>query len=125
MAHIRTSLPVLAAATLLAGAACAQQGTQGKHDMPGMPGMPGMTHGAGAGASSDLSEGEIRKVDKANKKLTIKHGPLKNLDMPGMTMVFAVKDDAMLQSLDIGTKVRFLAEKQNGQVVVTRIEPAR
>ena len=126
MARTRTSLPLLAATTLFAcAAASAQPSTSGARDMPGMQGMPGMTHGTETSASSDLSEGEVRKVDKDNKKLTIKHGPLKNLDMPAMTMVFTVKEDSMLQSLDVGTKVRFLAEKQNGQIVITRIEAAR
>lgn len=78
-----------------------------------------------AAAASDLTEGEVRKVDKDNKKLTIKHGPLKNLDMPGMTMVFGVKDDAMLDKLETGAKVRFQAEKIDGKIVVTKIEAAR
>jgi len=78
-----------------------------------------------ATASSDLAEGEVRKVDKDNKKLTLKHGPLKNLDMPGMTMVFQVKDDTMLDKVQVGDKVRFLAEKIDGTFTVTRIEAAR
>ncbi|MEJ8850222.1 copper-binding protein [Variovorax rhizosphaerae] len=78
-----------------------------------------------ASASADLSEGEIRKVDKDNKKLTIKHGPLKNLDMPGMTMVFSVSDEAVLDKLQVGEKVRFRAEKLNDAITVTRIEAAR
>ncbi|MNY60996.1 periplasmic copper-binding protein [compost metagenome] len=64
-------------------------------------------------------------MDKDNKKLTIKHGPLKNLDMPGMTMVFGVKDDAMLDKVETGAKVRFQAEKIDGKIVVTKIESAR
>ena len=78
-----------------------------------------------ASASADLSDGEIRKVDRDNKKLTIKHGPLKNLDMPGMTMVFQVKDEAMLDSVQVGDKVRFEAEKIGGKFTVTRIEAVR
>ncbi|MEJ8859498.1 copper-binding protein [Variovorax robiniae] len=78
-----------------------------------------------ASASADLSEGEIRKVDKDSKKLTIKHGPLKNLDMPGMTMVFSVSDEAVLDKLQTGEKVRFRAEKVNGAITVTRIEEAQ
>jgi len=71
-----------------------------------------------------LSEGEVRKVDADAKKLTIRHGPLANLDMPPMTMVFQVKDGAMLQNVQPGDKVRFLAEKIDGQFTVVRIEPA-
>ena len=78
-----------------------------------------------ASASSELAEGEVRKVDKDNKKLTLKHGPLKNLDMPSMTMVFQVSDDAMLDKVQAGDKVRFMAEKIDGKFTVTRIEAAR
>jgi Cu(I)/Ag(I) efflux system protein CusF len=79
---------------------------------------------AGAVAAAELADGEIRKVDKDNKKLTIKHGPLRSLDMPGMTMVFGVKEDAMLDQVQAGEKVRFQAEKIDGKIVVTAIEPA-
>ena len=71
------------------------------------------------------SDGEIRKVDKETKKLTIKHGPLANLDMPAMTMVFRVKDPAMLDQVKQGDKVKFVAEKEGGAYVVTQIESAK
>lgn len=76
-------------------------------------------------ASADMAEGEIRKVDMDNKKITIKHGEIKNLDMPGMTMVFQVKDPAMLDKVKAGDKVRFKAEKAGGAIVVTDIQPAK
>lgn len=79
---------------------------------------------AGAHAQTALSDGEIKKVDKAAGKLTIKHGELKNLDMPGMTMVFKAKDAAMLDSVKEGDKVRFTAEKVGGALTVTTIETA-
>jgi len=69
-----------------------------------------------------LTDGEIRRVDKEAKKLTIKHGPIQNLDMPGMTMVFQVKDPAMLDQLKAGDKIKFQAEKIGGAYIVTRIE---
>jgi len=72
-----------------------------------------------------LSEGEIRKVDKDAKKITIKHGPLINLDMPAMTMVFQVKDPAMLGQVKTGDKVKFEAQKIGGAFTVTRIEAAK
>jgi Cu/Ag efflux protein CusF len=72
--------------------------------------------------AQQLADGEIRRVDKDAKKLTIKHGPIANLDMPPMTMVFQVKDPAMLDQVKAGDKVRFQAEKAGGQYVVTRIE---
>lgn len=71
---------------------------------------------------SQMSEGEIRKVDKDAKKITIKHGELKNLDMPPMTMVFQVKDPAVLDKVKQGDKVNFVAEKVGGQFTVTKIE---
>ena len=75
-------------------------------------------------AASNMTEGEIRKVDMENKKITIKHGEIKNLDMPGMTMVFQVKDPAMLDKIKPGDKVLFSAEKAGGAIMVTDIRPA-
>jgi Cu(I)/Ag(I) efflux system protein CusF len=76
----------------------------------------------GIAAAQDFADGEVRKVDKDNKKLTLKHGPLKNLDMPGMTMVFQVKDEAVLDTVQLGEKVRFVAEMVDGKLTVTQIE---
>lgn len=76
----------------------------------------------GAGAMTD---GEVRKVDKENKKITLKHGEIKNLEMPGMTMVFQVKDPAMLDMVKAGDKVMFKAEKAGGALVVTEIQPVK
>ena len=72
-----------------------------------------------------LTEGEVRKVDKEAKKITIKHGPLAKLDMPAMTMVFQVKDPAMLEQVKAGDKVKFEADKIGGAFTVTRIERAQ
>src|SRR5687768_3015277 len=72
---------------------------------------------------SAMADGEIRKVDKDAKKITIKHGPLAKLDMPPMTMVFQVKDPAMLDQVKAGDKVKFQAEKIGAAYTVTRIEP--
>ncbi len=76
-------------------------------------------------APADMAQGEIRKVDADNKKITIKHGEIKNLDMPPMTMVFQVKDDALLGKVKTGDKVRFSAEKSGGAFVVTDIQAAK
>ena len=76
-------------------------------------------------ASTDMTDGEVRKIDKESKKVTLKHGPIKNLDMPGMTMVFQVKDAAMLDSLKAGDKVKFKAEQSGRAYFVTEIEPAK
>ena len=75
--------------------------------------------------TADMTDGEIRKVDMDNKKLTIKHGEIKNLDMPGMTMVFQVKDPAMLDKVKAGDKVKFSADKIGGAIVVTNIQPGK
>ena len=72
-----------------------------------------------------LSDGEIRKVDKDAKKITIKHGPIQSLDMPAMTMVFQVKDPAMLERVKAGDKVKFEAQKLGGAFTVTKIEAAK
>ena len=74
---------------------------------------------------SAMAEGEVRKVDKDAKKITIKHGPLQKLDMPAMTMVFQVKDPAMLDQVKAGDKIKFDAEKLGGAFTVTKIEPAK
>lgn len=72
--------------------------------------------------STEMTEGVIRKIDAANKKITIKHGEIKNLDMPGMTMVFQVKDPAMLDTVKAGDKVKFRVEKDGGALVITEIQ---
>ncbi|MBW0172298.1 MAG: copper-binding protein [Hydrogenophaga sp.] len=81
------------------------------------------TAGDAAGALP-LTEAEVRKVDAANGKVTLKHGDIKNLDMPPMTMVFQARDPALLANVKAGDKVRFTAEKINGVYTVTNITPA-
>jgi Cu/Ag efflux protein CusF len=76
-------------------------------------------------ASSSMSSGEVKKIDKDAGKVSIKHGPLKNLEMPAMTMVFRVKDAAMLDQFKPGDQINFLAEKVNGSLTVTKIESAK
>ena len=75
-----------------------------------------------AAPAAAMTEGEVRKVDKAAKKITLKHGPIVNLDMPGMTMVFHVSDQAMLDQVKAGDKVRFTADEIGGNLTVTKIE---
>ena len=75
-------------------------------------------------AGGALTEGEVRKVDKDAKKITIKHGPIEKLEMPAMTMVFQVKDPAMLDKVKAGDKVKFEAQKTGGAFTVTQIEKA-
>ena len=77
-----------------------------------------------AHAGDALSDGEVRKVDKDARKITLRHGPMQNLDMPAMTMVFQVKDPAMLEQVKVGDKVKFQAEKIGGAFTITEIRPA-
>ena len=72
-----------------------------------------------------MADGEVRKIDKENKKMTIKHGEIKNLDMPGMTMVFQMRDISLLETFKAGDKVKFVAEKLDGGFVVTGMHLAK
>ena len=73
--------------------------------------------------SSDLTSGEIQKIDKDTGRLTIRHGEIRNLGMPAMTMVFATKDKSMADKVRTGDKIRFKAVNENGKLVVTDIAP--
>lgn len=75
--------------------------------------------------SAQLADGEVRKVDKEAQKVTIKHGPLVNLDMPAMTMVFRVSDPAMLDQLKAGDKIKFEAARVSGAYTVMIFEAIR
>lgn len=77
-----------------------------------------------APAAAPQSDGEVRKIDKEQGRVTLRHGPLANLDMPAMTMVFKTADPKLLDGLKEGDKVRFAAEKVNGTFTVTAIQPA-
>lgn len=79
---------------------------------------------AAAESSLPLTDGEVQKADKDAGKLTIKHGPITNLGMPTMTMVFLVKDPAILDKVKKGDKIRFAADKASGALTVMRLEPA-
>ena len=80
---------------------------------------------APAHAQSEPAGGQVVKIDEAAGKLTLRHGPIKTLDMDSMTMVFRVADPAMLKAVKAGDKVRFQAERVNGLITVTRIEKAK
>ena len=75
--------------------------------------------------TAPMADGEVRKVDKEAGKVTLRHGPIANLKMPGMTMVFKVASPKMLEGLKDGDKVRFTADRVNGAITVTAIEPAK
>lgn len=76
-------------------------------------------------SGNDMVQGEIRKIDKDAGKITIKHGEIKNLEMPPMTMVFTVKDKAFLDKVQTGDKVKFKVVREDGKMVVTDIQVAK
>jgi len=109
----RTALSLLAVA--LAFAASPTLHAQG-HAAPA---------GMGAAQSASKIDGEVRKIDKASGKVTIKHGEIKQMGMPPMTMMFATKDKAMLDKVKVGDKIRFSLASEGSSIVVTEIEPAK
>lgn len=112
---IRSTAISLAAAVALAAPAWAQKSAD-DHSAH---------HGAAKAASGPLADGEVRKVDKAAKKITIKHGPVASINMPAMTMVFRVDDAGLLDKVKPGDKVKFDARKTGDKYMVTRIEPVK
>jgi len=113
-----SALVVPAGLALAAGSASAQMQM---HDHAGHNAMPSETQGD----SNALSTGEVKKVDRDAGKLTIQHGPLNNLNMPAMTMVFKVQDPAMLDQVKAGDNIRFRVERVNGSLIVTKLEAAK
>ncbi|MDD2161251.1 copper-binding protein [Pseudomonas sp. MIL19] len=73
-------------------------------------------------SAAATSQGEVRKIDTANQKVTLRHGPLANLGMPPMTMVFKVQDAAQLEGLKVGDKVSFVAQQQGSQFVASELQ---
>ncbi|WP_024303464.1 copper-binding protein [Pseudogulbenkiania sp. MAI-1] len=82
------------------------------------------TPAAASTQASMLTDGEVRKIDLSANKITIKHGPIAHMDMPGMTMIFIAKDPAMLEKVKVGDKIRFMVTQENGKMVVTEIQLA-
>ena len=92
---------------------------------PGLPALADAQHAEHvrtADRTVSLSEGVVKKVDKAQGKLTLRHGPLENLGMPAMTMVFRVQDAGWLDLIKPGDTIRFLADRVNGVFTVTTLE---
>lgn len=114
MKHLSTCS--LAALLFAAGSALAQ--TQ-------VPAPATINTAAAAKSETNTSEAEVRKVDLSAGKITLKHGEIKNLDMPPMSMVFQVKDPALLGQVKVGDKIRFTADKINGAYTVLTLEPVQ
>jgi Cu/Ag efflux protein CusF len=104
------------AAAMLAGCFVLPAYAQAPHNHPAP---------AAKSAATTMYDGEVKRVSKDTKRVTLAHGPLKAYDMPPMTMAFPVKDAAALDKLKPGDKVRFALEKAGEDLVVTRIEPVR
>jgi Cu/Ag efflux protein CusF len=86
---------------------------------------PAQAVAASSPAATPMTDGEVRKIDRELGKITLRHGPITNLGMPGMTMVFKVADPALLRDLKEGDRVHFLADRVNGAITVTAVEPVR
>ena len=121
--HKRIVLPFMSLATLSL-ASVAQAQSAGGHDTH---------HGAataaaaavGAMSSAEMTTGEVRRIDKTQRKITLRHGEIKSLEMPPMSMVFQVRDAALLDAVKVGDKVLFSAAKEaDGSLIVTAIKPA-
>lgn len=93
------------------------EGQHGGHSHDGA-----MSQAAMPAMNAMLSDGLVKKVDKAQGKITLKHGPLENMGMPGMMMVFRVQDAGMLERVKPGDNIRFQAEQMNGALTVTKLD---
>lgn len=72
-----------------------------------------------------MTDGEVKKIDMEAGKITLKHGDIKHMDMPGMTMVFTAKDKSLLTNVKPGDKVKFMVVHEGGKMLVTSIQPAK
>jgi Cu(I)/Ag(I) efflux system protein CusF len=128
---MKTSTWPLLAAVLLSAAACAQTPPAS----PSAPSAPATAadhaaHHAPAATpatapATPASEGEVRRVDREGGRVTLRHGEIRNLEMPPMTMVFTVRDKAALEQVKEGDKVRFRAVNEAGRFIVTDLEVVR
>ncbi|MDO9092731.1 MAG: copper-binding protein [Rubrivivax sp.] len=107
----------LSAAALSPAWAASHPGAHGSHGDHAKP--------TAQAATGDMADGEVRKVDKEGGKLTLRHAEIKSLDMPAMTMVFVVKDKAMLDKLKPGDKIKFKAINDAGKFTVTEMQMAQ
>lgn len=113
----RRNLLLALTALALASAGGARAQSDGHHaSTPPAPTAPADT--------AELVRGVVRKVDRGARKVTLRHGPIPNLDMPEMTMVFGVSDPKMLDGLEPSRAVRFRAEQVEGRLMLTHVEPA-
>lgn len=111
---------------LIAGLSCAALGAHAaENHTKAHAHTPTVAATAASAAELPWADAEVRKVDAKAGKLTVRHGRLENLDMAPMTMVFAVKDPAWLQSVKPGDKLRIAVDRVNGVLTVVKLEPAK
>lgn len=106
---------ILVAAAWSAGLATAAGDPSGVHKMQTQTTAP-------AAKAGEMTDAEVRKVDKEGSKLTLKHAEIKSLDMPAMTMVFSVKDKTMLDAVKAGDKVKIRVVDDAGKLTVTEMQ---
>ncbi|MEX5745958.1 copper-binding protein [Massilia sp. X63] len=121
------AFPTLALAIVLAAASTASTAAfaQDSHAGHGALGQQAAYAAPAPAAAAELTEGEVKKIDKDAGKITLRHGEIKNLGMAAMTMVLRVKDAAMLDQLKVGDKIRFAADRVNGAVTIMQMQPAQ
>ncbi len=121
-----SAILTLALSLLLSANYAAASGNHGDHGKPNVKPTAAAVAVSAAPSSAtaykEMTDAEVRKVDADNQKITLKHGFIKNLDMPGMTMVFTAKDKAQLTGLAAGDKVKFAVEMVEGKFTVTDIK---
>lgn len=113
---MKTILSILALSAALATPAFAQDHSAHADHSTAVAAAPG--------TEAVLTAGEVTRVDARSGKLTIRHEEIKNLDMPPMTMVFALAESAKPATIKAGDKVLFRAEEKEGALIITRIQPA-
>lgn len=117
-----SKLAVAVAMSAAASIATAQQGAHSGHGAHDAHAAHSAHAGYQAAAPAELTEGEVKKIDKEAGKITLRHGELKNLNMAAMTMVFRVKDQAMLDQVKVGSKVKFAADRVDGAVTIVQLQ---
>ena len=103
----------IATALAVSGPVLAQQAGHESHHAP-----------SASAPSADMTQGEVKKIDKEAGKITLKHGPIANLEMPAMTMVFRAKDASALDQVNVGDEVLFKVERIDGALTVTELHKA-
>lgn len=92
---------------------------------PGQAQTAGTAQATAAPKAAAMTEAEVRKIDKAKGRITLKHARIEHLDMAGMTMAFRVADPSWLDRLQVGDKVKVMINEGEGGLTVTAIEPLR